>query len=200
MTLTMRSLRTAVVGAALAAALVPATASAATSTSDGGICDDAPLLQPFLTWTDSALYKLAPGGDFEAGSAAWTLRGGAQTVAGNEPFAVGSPSDGSALKLPAGALAVSPVTCVTASYPSFRFFSRSVGAGGKLKVEVIYGKLAVPVNVFTPGDWALSKPTLTLWGLGASASDPAQMSIRFTNVGDATVQVDDVYIDPYARG
>ena len=48
-------------------------------------------LRPFLPFADPLLYVLAPGGGFEAGEPAWTLRGGAAVVEGNEPFQ-GEPS------------------------------------------------------------------------------------------------------------
>src|ERR1700684_4075031 len=49
-------------------------------------CSDATLSQPFLQWGDSSSYELVPGGDFEGSLSGWTLSGGAQRVAGSEPY------------------------------------------------------------------------------------------------------------------
>src|SRR5690348_7562788 len=49
-------------------------------------CSVSTLSQPFAQWLDYAEYELVPGGDFE--SSTWTLAGGAELVAGSDPYAV----------------------------------------------------------------------------------------------------------------
>lgn len=68
---------------------------------------------------DGADYSVAPGGNFEDGSPAWTLENGARIVSGNESLGV-SPG-AKALVMPSGATATSPEFCIDDSHPSFRF-------------------------------------------------------------------------------
>jgi hypothetical protein len=183
----------------LTAVAIPGAASA--SLLDLGKCDNAPLSQPFAQWGDSSYYKLAPGGDFEGTLAGWSLRGGAQQVAGSESFDVTGNPDSSSLSLPAGSVATSPTTCVTAAYPAFRFFTRTDTPGSTVAVSVVYGGLAIPVGVVTPGtDWQptpLPMPTLSAIP-GLLNGGVANVSLRFTAVlGEA--QVDDAYVDPSGR-
>lgn len=91
-------------------------------------CPSQTLVQPFLPWHDQGSYFLAPGGDFEATPAGWTLTGSAQIVAGNEPFHVNAPTDASSLSLPTGSSATSPQIRVTIHSPSIRLFSANAGS------------------------------------------------------------------------
>ncbi len=68
---------------------------------------------------DASDYSLAPGGDFESGTAGWTLASGARIVNGNETLGVSSGSK--ALQMPLGSTATSPEFCVDQSNPHFRF-------------------------------------------------------------------------------
>jgi hypothetical protein len=193
------SIATSFLLAGLAAVVLPGAASA--SLIDLGRCDNAPLSQPFAQWGDSGNYKLAPGGDFEGTLDGWSLRGGAQQVAGSESFDVTGNPDSSSLSLPAGSVATSPMTCVTAAYPAFRFFTRTDTPGSTLAVSVVYGGLTIPVGVVTPGtDWRptpLPMPTLSAIP-GLLSGGVANLSLRFTAVlGKA--QVDDAYVDPSGR-
>jgi hypothetical protein len=184
--------------AGLAAVVVPGAASA--SLIDLGRCDNAGLSQPFAPWGDTAFYKLAPGGDFEGALGGWSLRGGAQQVAGSESFDVTGNPDSSSLSLPAGAVATSPQTCVTAAYPAFRFFTRTDTPGSSVAVSVVYGGLSIPVGVVTPtSDWQPTLSMLTLSAIpGLLNGGVANVSLRFTAVlGE--VQVDDAYVDPSGR-
>jgi hypothetical protein len=109
------------VGAALAALVaLPAQAVASVDTS---MCDANPLLtQPFLSAGDSNWYTLMPGespGSFDGRG--WTLTGGASiktTTTASGPSTV--------LDLPSGSKAISPVVCVTSSYPVARAMVRNV--------------------------------------------------------------------------
>jgi hypothetical protein len=162
---------------------------------DLSACSIAPVSQPFARWLDMAWYQLAPGGDFE--SPAWSLSGGAQRIAGSEPFAATGSLGSWALSLPAGASAQSPPTCVDAAYPTIRFFT---AGSGLVAVSVVYGSLTIPAGVaVATGGWSPSLVALTGSALVAASSDgSAQMSVRLTSLaGD--VRVDDVFVDPWNR-
>ena len=179
---------------ALAAVFVPVS-SAQASVIDFNACNTSPLSQPFARWLDPASYELAPGGDFE--SAGWSLHGGAARVPGSEPFAATGALGSWSLRVPAGASAQSPATCVDAAYPTIRFFASGAGL---LAVNVVYGDVTLPAGVaIVAGGWSPSPVMLTSSALVALTSDgSAQVSLRFTTVaGD--VRVDDVFVDPWNR-
>jgi hypothetical protein len=192
--------------AVLALFAVPV-ASAQAALVEVAPCDGAALSKPFQRWADFANYKAAPGGDFEGDMAGWTLAGGARTVAGGEPWGVTGHVGSRALYLPAGATAVAPATCVNAGAPTFRFFARSVsGLLPVMKVELLYqdGPLrivAVPAGVVLPTSaWRPTAPMLTASAVAAALTDgEAPLALRFTAVGGGW-QMDDVFVDPYARG
>lgn len=159
-------------------------------------CNLSPLSQPFAPWVDPAWYELAPGGDFETSS--WRLDGGAQRIAGSEPYAATGSLGAWSLTLPAGASAESPPTCVDAAYPTIRLF---ISGSGELAVSVVYGDLTIPAGVAVAADgWQPSLLMVTDSALVAATSDgSAQVSVRFTTLaGD--VRVDDVFVDPWNRG
>lgn len=166
-----------------------------------GACNQAALSEPFAPWGDTSSYELLPGGDFEGSLSAWTLSGGAQRVAGSEPYdATGSPGAYS-LALPAGASAQSPLTCVNASYPSFRFFARNDTLTSTVLVQVVYqtvlGPLSLPLGVVALSDqWEPTLPMLTgsLAG-GLLSGGTAQIALRFTALSGSS-QIDDVFVDP----
>ena len=101
---------------AIAAASIPASALA-TRGSTGATCATTALTQPFARWSDDNLYELAPGGDFEGSLNGWVLQGGAQRVSGSETFGVTGKVGSYSLQVPGGGVALSPPTCITASYP-----------------------------------------------------------------------------------
>jgi hypothetical protein len=159
-------------------------------------CNLSALTQPFARWLDLANYELAPGGDFE--SSTWTLTGGAQLVAGSEPYAATGHLGSSSLSLPAGASARSPLTCVDAAYPSIRFF---VAGHGSVAVSIVDGSTVLPAGIAIAGrEWS---PTLIMVTdsavLGALSGGTAQVSLAFRGLsGDP--QIDDVFVDPWSHG
>ncbi len=200
----------AIASAAIATAALSAPAAADAALVQTGACDNAVLRQPFLRWGDSALYKLAPGGDAEGALTGWSLAGGARTVAGSEPFAATGKLGARSFSLPAGASITTAPTCVNAAYPSFRFFAKS--SGGVLgllpvmSVELVYRDgllrlVTVPVGTVAPGtSWKPSARMLSLSAVGAAvAGGEAPLSLRFRAVS-GTWQVDDVFVDPFKRG
>ena len=149
---------TRILGAAVAAlgvlVLSGTSAHAAIITTDA--CDNAVLTQPFAPWGDTSLYKLVPGGPFEAGSAGWTLTGGARIIGGSEPFGATGSVGAASVQIPAGGSAQSPFTCVDAAYPTFRFFARNHGLLSTVLVQVVYqvpllGPVTVPVGTVALG-------------------------------------------------
>ena len=83
-------------------------------------CKELPTTKAFLGVDgDDHDYSVAPGGDFESGTAGWTLTRGAKIVAGNETLGVSRGSK--SLQMPLGSSALSPEFCVDESHPHFRF-------------------------------------------------------------------------------
>lgn len=144
--------------------------------------------QAFSAFGDPRLYVLVPDGDFASGGAGWTLEDGATAAS-------------QSLSLPAGSSAVSPPICVSKETPFLRSMALDSGvAGAKLKVEVVYEGLDATRSRVVAGDkgedWDPTQP-LGL-NFGHATLDESTAQIRFTAVG-AEWQVDDVYIDPFAR-
>ena len=202
-----RAARKAALLATVVAALPAASAQAALIETSP--CDNATLTQAFSRWGDGAWYKLAPGGDMEHGLTGFRVTGGATTVADSEPWGVTGKVGTRALKLPQGATATLPATCVNFGNPVFKFFTRSqgglLGLVPLLNVDVVYGSgllKSVPVIAGTAlpsAKWAPSLPALTTSVLGATvAGGESPVSIRFT-AALGTWYVDDVLVDPMRR-
>lgn len=181
---------------ALGAVVAPVSAAQADLLGLGGSCTPSATSQPFAPWGDSASYELVPGGDFE--TASWKLQGGAERVPGSEPYAATGSLGSWSLSLPAGSSAVSPETCVDASYPTTRFF---IAGSGVVAVSVVDDGLAIPAGVaIAPGSWQPTPVIVTEAPLlGLLSGGTAQVSLQLTTVlGDP--QIDDVFIDPWNRG
>jgi hypothetical protein len=196
--------RSVVSGATVALAAVALTASPASAASGAPAgCPDVPTAHPFALWQDQADYLLAPDGDLEAGAAGWTLVGGARAVEGNETFAVGGPADHRSLRLPAGASASTAPMCIGAEHRTMRFFAMSTGRG-TLAVEALYTKhngvqKSVALGAVRGGDaWAPTDALpMRVNELAGDYANAMSVSLRFTVRGNATWQVDDVYVDPF---
>ena len=172
-------------------------------------CADRVLERPFLPWLDLAYYTLAPNGGLEAGSTAWSLRGGATVVRGNETFNVGAPGDEFSLSLPSGSSATTGTTCVELLDPTLRLFATNSGSVlSLLEVEVLYTDLsgtrrALPIALMPGGGrW---QPTLPMPFLANLLHPPVvsdgkvEVAFRFTPVGfgKSGWRIDDVYVDPF---
>jgi hypothetical protein len=169
-----------------------------------GACNEAALSQPFQAWGDSSQYELVPGGNFEGSLAGWTLNGGAQTVAGSEPYGATGSVGAYSLALPSGASAQTPFTCVNASYPSFRFFARNEGITSTVVVQVVYqtalGQVSLPLGAVALSEqWQPTLPMLTgsIVG-GALSGGTGEVALRFTELTGHS-RIDDVFIDPRMR-
>jgi hypothetical protein len=177
-------------------AVLAVPASARADVINLSTCNASVLGQPFAPWGDLASYELAPGGDFE--KSAWRLNGGAQRVAGSEPYAATGTLGHWSLMLPPGSSAQSPPTCVDAAYPTVRFF---IAGAGSVAVSLVDGNIEIPAGVVVAGSsWLPTPVILTTSALLAATSDGVTaVSLRLVALSGDT-QVDDVFIDPWNRG
>lgn len=198
----MKSMRTLILATAAALVAVVFFAAAAEACSYKGA------EQVFRPWGDSSSYVLAPDGGFEAGGAGWSLGGGAAVVDGNESFFLNDAADGKSLSLPAGSSAVSPPICMSIDTPHFRLLARNAGnPAATLRVEATYSLLGLlrtrTVGTVAGGSsWAPTQQVSTVLTLSTIVGTliPSAIQIRITPVGSGgRWQVDDVYIDPFAR-
>ena len=193
--------------ACTAMALLIAPAAQAAAPSSPANCAGQSFGQTFRPWNDRGSYTVLPGGTMEGDLAGWTLSGGAATVPGNQPFRVGGALDARSLSLPAGSSATSAPICVGINYPFFRFFARNGGSSlSSLDVEVLYLNAGGRVidsqrlgNLSGFSSWAPTRRiSLAVGRTGTGGGGEAAVAFRFTPRGSGW-QVDDVYVDPYAR-
>jgi len=163
--------------------------------------------QVFRPWGDTSSYVLAPDGGFEAGGSGWSLGGGARAADGNESFFLNGASDSRSLALPAGSSAVSPPVCMSIDTPHLRLLARNTGdPASTLRVEATYSLLGL-VRTKTVGTvkgsptWGPTQQVSTVLTLSTIVGTliPSSIQIRITPVGSGNWQVDDVYVDPFAR-
>jgi hypothetical protein len=141
---------------------------------------------------DPRAYVLAPDGDFSAGGAGWSLQGGAAVAGG-------------ALSLPGGSSAESPAICVSMETPFLRAMVRNGGdPAARLRVEIVYTGLGMAKSSVIAGvgeEWSPTQPLSSTLGLAAVAGESAgPVHVRITPLDDrGEWQVDDFYVDPFAR-
>jgi len=190
------------------AAVVSLTALAVSAGPAQALCPYSGAEQVFKPWGDSRYYVLGPDGGFEAGASAWSLSGGAQTVAGNESHYLNDPGDSRSLALPAGSSVGSPPVCMSLDTPVFRMFARNTGdPTSRLRVEAVYKLLGLlrtkDLSTVSAGaSWAPTQPMSTVLSLSTIVGTliPSAIQIRIRPLDDRGVwQVDDLYVDPYAR-
>ncbi|HET7573813.1 MAG TPA: hypothetical protein VFJ99_01720 [Solirubrobacterales bacterium] len=184
-----------------ALALVASMAASAQACTHGS---SAPVFKP---WGDARYYELGPDGGFEGGAAGWRLSGGAGVVNGNESFFLNGTDDSHALALPAGSSAVSPSVCMSLDTPVFRLLARNSGdPTSRLRVEAVYPLLGLirtkTISSVAAGPaWAPAQPMSTVLTLSTIVGTliPSSVQIRITPIGAGDWQVDDLYVDPFAR-
>jgi hypothetical protein len=186
-------------GAALAAAsaLLVTAAPAHAAGAAPVACPAQTLEHPFPG--DSASYFLVPGGHFEDGLAPnWSPSGGADTATDDEY------AGGRFLSLPAGGAATSKEVCVGLNYPTLRF-NASAASGARLTVQALFRtpdgvNRQLKIADLTPGGtWQPTRPVYIVANLLALFPNwDGRVAFRFTASG-GTVNVDDVYVDPYER-
>lgn len=189
-------------------AMVVALAAVALSAATAQACSYTGAEQVFQPWGDSNSYVLAPNGGFEAGGTGWALSGGAKPVEGNESFYLNGAGDSHSLSLPYGSSAVSSPICMALDTPTFRLLARNTGsASSGLRVEAIFPLLGLIhtktiSTVYAGPSWAPSQQMSTVLTLSTIIGTliPSSVQIRITPVGSGGQwQVDDLYIDPFAR-
>jgi hypothetical protein len=191
-------------GAATMALAAPAHAGVLVSSAKD-CADQGASARVFQRWLDPAQYVPAPGGNLES-AAGWDLDRGARVVAGNEPWKVGGKTHGNSLLLPAGSSATTGTMCVGLEHPTLRFFAKRTSGTllNPLIVEVQFEGLggllkSLPIGVvLAGGQWQPTLPSLVvanLLPLLPGAQTPVRF--KFTPVGRANWQIDDVYVDPW---
>lgn len=164
--------------------------------------------QVFAAWGDKHHYVLAPDGGFEAGGSGWSLSGDAKVVAGNESHYLNDAGDASSLALPVGSSAGSPPVCMSLDTPMFRMLARNTGdPSSRLRVEAVYKLLGLVrtkavSTVYAGPAWAPTQQMSTVLSLSTIVGTliPSYIQIRITPLdGRGQWQVDDLFIDPYAR-
>ena len=198
---------------ALAVSAVAVTAAPAANAgllvSSAESCATQQFSTPFKQWGDSASYTRVPGGSFEAGTKAWTLSGGAKVVSGNEPYKVGGSADSRSLLIPQGGVATSPAMCVGLSEPTIRWFQKQsnslLGLTGAMTVSVLTETstglvIETPVGAGLLGlSWSPSLTGVIVTNLLPLLPDnKTAVAFRFRAV-TGSWNVDDVYVDPYAK-
>jgi hypothetical protein len=187
---------------AVAILVVPAAAQAA--------CPSTSTTKAFQAFGDSNDYSLVPNGGFETGAGGWSLLR-SNVTAGNEPWSVRGAGDAKSLAIDAGGVAVSPTVCVDLSRPTYRFFAkRTSGSWGVLNLRVRWQDASGRTNETTIAaldtnfgtGWGVS-PTLNIASLLGLWNADQDVSVQLVfdpeNYGGSWA-IDDVYVDPYARG
>jgi hypothetical protein len=199
--------RSLVVTAVALGALVigPTSANAGPIVASAADCSAQKLSQPFLPWADVASYTLDPGGAFEGGAAGWTLNGAAPAD-GNEPYYVTSATDTTSLTIAGGGSATSAAICVGVEHPDLRFFAKASDPTAVLTVEVLFptatgDTASARIGTVTGGvNWAPTVPMpLVVNLLPLLPGNYTPVAFRF-NAAGGSFRIDDVYVDPYARG
>ncbi len=164
--------------------------------------------QVFSRWGDPHSYVLAPDGGFEAGAEGWSLAGGARAVEGNESYYLHDAGDVRSLSLPAGGSATSPSVCMSIDTPILRMMVRNGGdSSSRLRVEARYSLLGllrtnVVSDVAAGSSWTPSQQLSVVLGLSTvvGALVPSAIQIRVRPLDErGQWQVDDLYVDPFAR-
>jgi hypothetical protein len=186
-------------------ALVAFTALAGTAQA---ACPYSGAEQVFRPWGDMHHYVLAPDGGFEAGGSGWSLRNGARVVDGNESYYLNDADDSRSLSLPPGSSAVSPPICMSIDTPLLRMLARNSGdASSRLRVEATYKLLGLvrtkTVSTVTAGpSWQPTQQMSTVLTLSTIVGTliPSSIQVRITPLdGKGEWQIDDFFVDPFAR-
>lgn len=155
--------------------------------------------QAFKPWSDHSNYMLTPGGSFESGSPSWGLSGGAKVVSGNESFFINGKGDSRSLSMPSGSSATSPTMCFAAGDWHLRFVGKGSGrVRVTIQVNSLLGVLSIldGGTVSANGSWTPSpRVGLLLSNVGGLLTTKA-ISLKLT-ASNGSVQIDDVYLDPW---
>jgi hypothetical protein len=183
--------------AALLATTMALAAPAAASAAD---CAAPPgqLTKAFAALNDLNDYFLAPGGDFEPGTASWKLSEDVAYVPGGVDLFDGV----RALDIGTGDRATSPRFCVDSTYTHLRFHLLSPSGTGSMRVEAVVGRDNVTELATVSGQqyqsWEVTPFIPLALPLGLTAGERFDdVKLRFTATGD--MQLDVVAVDPYRK-
>jgi hypothetical protein len=194
----LRRLLTVSAAALLVSCALPALASACNLSSDTGS-------QVFARYGDYNDYVLAPNGIFAGGSTSgWSLLNATLTSGG--PGLVSG--DGQSVVIGAGGTLTSPVMCIGTTAPTVRFMARQpAGSSAVLYTYVLWTDWAgnsydtyigwVGGTTSWQPVYPLNVASLPLWEPGQTLSIRVQL---VPAAGTTNWQVDDFFIDPYAKG
>ena len=194
--------------ASIAASLSLTPAAQAGALVDSVTCDPQSVGQVFLPWADVAQYQQAPGGLAESLDG-WTTTGDVSVVDENEPWNVAGAGSNSVRLGHGGSTATTASMCVGVEHPTLRFFAKSSYASpfSSLRVEVLFEDLGgniVPLqigSVTATGSWAPTPVYVVAANLlSVLPGDMTAVAFRFTSVGGAAWQIDDIHVDPWGRG
>ncbi len=198
-----RSLKSRLVAASAVALLALAAVASSAQAAGRGVCGYVGAEPVFSPWGDTNGYVLAPDGGFESGGVGWQLTGGAGVVAGNESYYLNAASDDSSLSLSGGSSATSPSVCVGLDTPAFRMLVRNQGdPSSRLRVSSVYDlpgrrDISISRRIVAGPSWQPTPQLATVLGLSLLSGS---MQIRLAPLDSSGQwQVDDVYVDPFAR-
>lgn len=196
---------------ATAVTAIACSATLAGASAAQAACATQTTTKAYASFGDNADYVLAPGGNFEAGAARWSLSGASLTAA-TAPFAAGAKTDRGSLTVSGRGLAISPPFCVGVEHPNFRLQARQVsGSWAQLLVKL---RWSMPGSTKTNDTvvGSLSGSAFAKWTPAPSMKLAETLPVR-SAVGQSVTaqivldpedygggwQVDNVYIDPYRR-
>jgi hypothetical protein len=162
--------------------------------ADSGCPQAAASTTAFRAWSDATSYFLA--GSFEPGTPSWTLADGAAVIRDNEPWYLAG-LGAHALQLPAGASATSSCQKAPHDRAVVRFFAHASDAPGAVHVEVLVGDDVADAGVVDvpQGGWTPVAQAVADWPTNSNGA--VKLQVRLTSVGGGTVEVDDVFVDPF---
>lgn len=182
--------------------------AAPVASADSGSCPVPQSSPVFSQFGDSNNYSLVPGGDFQSGDmSGWTLNN-ASVASGGEPWNVSGANTSQSLSIGPGGSAISPSICVSDLFPSLRLFALDTQGGGwnsGLRAAALWTDANGNTHAFRLGRLSDSQfqswePTPSI-ALGSYLPDGMSVNVQleFSSGANSTWQIDDVYVDPYAK-
>jgi hypothetical protein len=205
-TTTARFTRT-IAGAAatllVALGLSASPASAGILPTEAAVCPGQIFSQPFLSLGDLNYYTLVPGSQFDNPPEGWELRDGARVVGATHPDG----SEGYALEMPSGSVAVSAPVCVTLHYPSARVYTNTLEGKAGVAIAVSYSETKTEAKPrpageakATQGGWEASQPFSVLPQIAGKVEETRAVRFVLTASGNGTrTLVYGLFVDPWIR-
>jgi hypothetical protein len=180
---------------AVAALLAVPVGSAQATIGPVANCQPSAVTAPFAAIGDPTAYELVPGGDFPGTLGGWTVQDGAALTSTRGEYM---------LSVPARGAATSPPACVNVIHPTVRFYAQTATPGATLEVFAVLrspaGTVTIPLGDVAPTpDLAPTRQLLVRVPLFSAVEGGVLVGLRLEARG-GTVQVDDVYVDPWRSG